>query len=133
MTNNQKDRISLIMATDGTACLQCAEGVEEVETAKAVIELSEAVSGDSRTLQELENSVALSPSDPEVLYMLAVKLFLNCQYEPALECGLQLVKHHRAWENGKGKATVLEFIKAMGSSHLDVPKYRRQLSNLLFV
>jgi thioredoxin-like negative regulator of GroEL len=61
-----------------------------------------------------------------------VQRFLSGDADGALDDALLLVKKHRAWRGGAGRALTVRFIDALGAGDARADKARRRLANLLF-
>ncbi|WP_018872250.1 thioredoxin [Thioalkalivibrio sp. ALJ16] len=69
---------------------------------------------------------------PEALEQMAAYAMLSGRAEEALGLYLQLMKQHRAYNDGAGQKGLLAAFKVLGDDHPLVGQYRRQMASLLY-
>ncbi|WP_017940708.1 MULTISPECIES: thioredoxin [unclassified Thioalkalivibrio] len=69
---------------------------------------------------------------PEALEQMAAYAMLSGRAEEALGLYLQLMKQHRAYNDGAGQKGLLAAFEVLGNDHPLVGQYRRQMASLLY-
>ena len=69
---------------------------------------------------------------PEALEQMAAYAMMSGRAEEALELYLQLMKQHRAYNDGAGQKGLLAAFEVLGADHPLVGQYRRKMAALLY-
>ncbi len=102
-----------------------------VAGARAALQISEEA-GELADPAELRARIEADPDDFEARYQLATQLFLQGQYDAAMDELLYIVRRDRGWRDDLARRRLLELFDALGPGHPATVRGRRQLSTILF-
>jgi len=83
-------------------------------------------------LDELAAQVEADPKNPELRFDLATAQAAGGDYEAAFDNLLYLVEYHAKWNDGAGKAKLLELFDLLGATDERTVSGRQRLGSLLF-
>ncbi|WP_019612574.1 thioredoxin [Thioalkalivibrio sp. AKL7] len=103
---------------------------EEAKTLRARLVFAKTAAGVDP--QALAKELQTGDPRPEALEQMAAYAMLSGRAEEALGLYLQLMKQHRAYNDGAGQQGLLAAFKVLGDDHPLVGQYRRQMASLLY-
>ncbi|WP_019571881.1 thioredoxin [Thioalkalivibrio sp. ALMg3] len=103
---------------------------EEAKTLRARLVFAKTAAGVDP--QALAKELQTGDPRPEALEQMAAYAMLSGRAEEALGLYLQLIKQHRAYNDGAGQQGLLAAFKVLGDDHPLVGQYRRQMASLLY-
>ena len=103
---------------------------EEAKTLRARLVFAKTAAGVDP--QALAKELQTGDPRPEALEQMAAYAMLSGRAEEALGLYLQLMKQHRAYNDGAGQQGLLAAFKVLGDNHPLVGQYRRQMASLLY-
>ncbi|WP_019568423.1 MULTISPECIES: thioredoxin [unclassified Thioalkalivibrio] len=103
---------------------------EEAKTLRARLVFAKTAAGVDP--QALAKELQKGDPRPEALEQMAAYAMLSGRAEEALGLYLQLMKQHRAYNDGAGQQGLLAAFKVLGDDHPLVGQYRRQMASLLY-
>ncbi len=104
----------------------------EVNAAKAALDLAESAVAASGSIEELKQKVAGDPNDHQARIDLAVALYAAGNGEAAIDELIESIRRSRAWNEEAARKQLLKLFEAFGPADPRTVQGRRKLSSVLF-
>ncbi len=104
----------------------------EVNAAKAALDLAESAGAVGGSIEELKQKAAGDPNDHQARIALAVALYAAGNGEAAIDELIESIRRNRTWNEEAARKQLLKLFEAFGPTDPRTVQGRRKLSSVLF-